>query len=371
MKQPALWSLEERNLYKLVTEVESGGTITDRYETRFGIRTSSSTRRRASSSTANRSKLKGTCNHQDHAGMGTALPDAVQYFRVRKLQEMGCNAFRTSHNPPTPELLDACDELGMLVLDETRMLSSNPDGLVQFENMIRRDRNHPSVFIWSMGNEESISPTETGLRLLTSMKRVANEAGRFPADYASRRRPLETTWAKAGSPSATSWVTTTPTRRLRLTTRANPTVPVLGTEKVTAVGTRGVYETDRAKGYVSSYDPYTTTGRASAEGWWRFCQRAAVDFRRVRLDRFRLSRRAVAVRVAEHQLAVRHHRHLRVPEGHASTTTSRGGLVSRCCTCSRTGTGPASKARTSRFGSTPTWTGWSCSTTARAWAPRT
>ena len=62
-------------------------------------------------------------------GVGVALPDAVQYFRVRKLQEMGCNAIRTSHNPPTPELLDACDELGMLVLDETRMLSSNPEAL--------------------------------------------------------------------------------------------------------------------------------------------------------------------------------------------------------------------------------------------------
>ncbi len=67
---------------------------------------------------------------------------------------MGCNAYRTSHNPPTPELLDACDEFGMLVMDETRMLSSNPEGLAQFENLVRRDRNHPSVFLWSMGNEE-------------------------------------------------------------------------------------------------------------------------------------------------------------------------------------------------------------------------
>ena len=74
-------------------------------------------------------KLKGTCNHQDHAGVGAALPDAVQYYRVRKLQEMGCNSLRTSHNPPTPELLDACDELGMLVFDETRMMSSNPEGM--------------------------------------------------------------------------------------------------------------------------------------------------------------------------------------------------------------------------------------------------
>ena len=90
----------------------------------------------------------------------------------RKLQEMGCNAFRTSHNPPTPELLDACDELGMLVLDETRMMSSNPEGLGQFENVVRRDRNHPSVFMWSMGNEEGVATTETGLQILTAMKAV-------------------------------------------------------------------------------------------------------------------------------------------------------------------------------------------------------
>ena len=86
--------------------------------------------------------------------MGAALPDAVQYYRIRKLKEMGCNAIRTSHNPPTPELLDACDELGMLVFDETRMMSSNPEGLSQFEDLVRRDRNHPSVFMWSIGNEE-------------------------------------------------------------------------------------------------------------------------------------------------------------------------------------------------------------------------
>ena len=164
VQQPALWSLEQRNLYKLVTEVESGGTVTDRYETRFGIRDLKFDPDQGFLLNGKPVKVKGTCNHQDHAGVGVALPDAVQYFRVRKLQEMGCNAIRTSHNPPTPELLDACDELGMLVLDETRMLSSNPEGIAQFENVVRRDRNHPSVFIWSMGNEESISITETGLQ---------------------------------------------------------------------------------------------------------------------------------------------------------------------------------------------------------------
>ena len=82
---------------------------------------------------------------------------------------------RTSHNPPTPELLDACDELGMLVFDETRMMSSNPEGLSQFDDLVRRDRNHPSVFMWSMGNEEGQANTEKGVRILTAMKAVATK----------------------------------------------------------------------------------------------------------------------------------------------------------------------------------------------------
>jgi len=147
---PALWSLEVRDLYKLVTEVEAGGEVVDRYETPFGIRTARFDPEKGFFLKGKSVKLKGTCNHQDHAGVGAALPDAVQYYRVRKLQEMGCNSLRTSHNPPTPELLDACDELGMLVFDETRMMSSNPEGLSQFGNLVRRDRNHPSVFMWSM-----------------------------------------------------------------------------------------------------------------------------------------------------------------------------------------------------------------------------
>ena len=198
-----------------------------------------------------------------------ALPDAVQYFRVRKLQEMGCNAIRTSHNPPTPELLNACDELGMLVLDETRMLSSNPEGIAQFENVVRRDRNHPSVFIWSMGNEESISITETGRKILTSMKQAAlkHDTSR-PISIAPP--PAGDYMGKGGlvvcdvmgynyaDPEAEAWH------------KNNPGIAILGTENVSAVGTRGAYVTDPAKGTVGSYDPYTTTGRASAEGWWRF-----------------------------------------------------------------------------------------------------
>jgi beta-galactosidase len=267
VKKPALWSLEQRNLYKLVTEVEAGGAVVDRYETRFGIRTIRFDAERGLLLNGNAVKLRGTCNHQDHAGLGVALPDAMQRYRIRKLQEMGSNAYRTSHNPPTPELLDACDELGMLVFDETRMMSSNPEGLSQFEHLVRRDRNHPCVFMWSMGNEEATANTPAGVRILSAMKRLAERHdGSRPLSLA----PIfaigvgglavgDVMGYNYMDPGADAYH------------NANPGKPVMGTEQVSAVGTRGIYVTDPTKGYVGSYDPYTTTGRASAEGWWRFC----------------------------------------------------------------------------------------------------
>ena len=267
VKRPLRWSLEERNLYKLVTEVSAQGQIVDRYETPFGIRTVEFDAQKGFFLNGKSVKLKGTCNHQDHAGLGAALPDAVQYYRVRKLQEMGCNAIRTSHNPPTPELLNACDELGMLVFDETRMMSSNPEGLAQFGDLVRRDRNHPSVFMWSMGNEEAQANTETGLHILTAMKAVATAYdGSRPVSIAPIRAigvgglvECDVMGYNYMDPAAEAYH------------KAHPEKPVIGTETVSAVGTRGIYVTDFEKGYVGSYDPYTTTGRASAEGWWSFC----------------------------------------------------------------------------------------------------
>jgi beta-galactosidase len=267
VKQPALWSLEERNLYRLVTEIETGGTVVDRYETRFGIRTIAFDAQKGFFLNGKSVKLKGTCNHQDHAGIGAALPDAVQYYRIRKLQEMGCNSIRTSHNPPTPELLDACDELGMLVFDETRMMSSNPEGLNQFADLICRDRNRPSVFMWSMGNEEGQANTERGVLILGAMKELATKLdGSRPVSIAPTGAigtgglaVCDVMGYNYMDPQALAYH------------KAHPDKPVMGTETVSAVGTRGIYVTDPAKGYVGSYDPYTTTGRASAEGWWSFC----------------------------------------------------------------------------------------------------
>ncbi|MGB6721597.1 MAG: beta-galactosidase GalA [Terracidiphilus sp.] len=267
VERPLLWSLEERNLYTLVTEIRAGGQVVDRYETPFGIRTLKLDPAQGLFLNGGHVKVKGTCNHQDHAGLGAALPDAVQYYRIRKLKEMGCNAIRTSHNPPTTELLDACDKLGMLVFDETRMMSSNPEGLSQFRDLVRRDRNRPSVFMWSMGNEERQANGERGVLILTAMKEVATkEDGSRPVSIAPTGgigtgglAVCDVIGYNYMDPQAKAYH------------EAHPDRPVIGTETVSAVATRGIYVTDPAKGYVGSYDPYTTTGRASAVGWWSFC----------------------------------------------------------------------------------------------------
>ncbi|HUO56937.1 MAG TPA: glycoside hydrolase family 2 TIM barrel-domain containing protein, partial [bacterium] len=151
---PRLWYLEGPTLYKLVTTLVSGGEVVDRVETSFGIRTVRFDPNQGFFLNGRRVELKGTCNHQDHAGVGAAMPDALQDFRIKTLKSMGCNAYRCSHNPPTPELLDACDRLGMLVLVETRLMGTAPELLDRYKRMVMLDRNHPCVFAWSLGNEE-------------------------------------------------------------------------------------------------------------------------------------------------------------------------------------------------------------------------
>lgn len=152
--QPKLWSLEEPNLYQLVVTVVADGKVVDTASTPFGIRTVVFDPDKGFLLNGKPVKIKGVCDHQQHAGVGVAMPDALWDWRIRKMKEMGANAIRMSHNPPAPEFLDACDRLGMLVMDEQRLFSSGQEGLRQLESMVRRDRNHPSIIIWSAGNEE-------------------------------------------------------------------------------------------------------------------------------------------------------------------------------------------------------------------------
>src|SRR6185369_16753999 len=98
------------------------------------------------------------------------MPDSLLEWRIQKLKEMGSNAYRCSHNPPAAELLDACDRLGMLVMDENRRLGDSPEIMGQVESMVLRDRNHPSIILWSLCNEEGLQGTPAGAKMGSAMK---------------------------------------------------------------------------------------------------------------------------------------------------------------------------------------------------------
>jgi beta-galactosidase len=264
--RPLLWSIEEPNLYRLVTTLESEGTVVDRYETPFGIRTIRFDPGKGLFLNGKPVKIKGTCNHQDHAGVGAALPDRLQYYRIAKLKEMGANGYRTSHNPPTPELLDACDRLGMLVLDETRMFSSDPEGLSQLSRMIRRDRNHPSVVFWSTGNEEPEQGSDRGARICATMKRLVRRL--------DPTRPItqamNNDWGR-GISAVVDVQGFNYKHALEIDRFHSefPEKPTTGTEVGSTVSTRGIYINDKDEGYVSAYDVNYPEWATTAEEWWQ------------------------------------------------------------------------------------------------------
>jgi len=170
LANPALWSPETPNLYSAVVTVESNGTIRDAEPITFGIRDIKWDADKGFFLNGKSVKIKGTCNHQDHAGVGAALPDRLQYYRLAVLKDMGGNAVRTSHNMPTPEWVEACDRMGMMMMCETRLMSSNPEGMAQLELMVKRYRNSPSIILWSMGNEEwTMMPQPQGVRVIDDM----------------------------------------------------------------------------------------------------------------------------------------------------------------------------------------------------------
>ena len=275
VNHPLLWSIEAPHLYSLITTVESDGAITDSEETTFGIRTIRFDADKGFFLNEQPVKMKGTCNHQDHAGVGAALPDRLQYYRIERLKEMGSNAYRTSHNPPTPELLDACDRLGMLVLDETRMMSSTPEGLSQLERMIRRDRNHPSVVLWSLGNEEREQGTERGARIVTTMKRLAHKLdpsrmvtvamnGSWGKGVSSIVDVQGFNYGNAGGGGGAAAGKNIDDFHAKF-----PRQPSVGTETASSYFTRGIYANDKVKGYVSAYDVNFPGYANGTEGWWK------------------------------------------------------------------------------------------------------
>ena len=263
---PKLWSPENPALYKLVTTVSSGGKVVDRVETAFGIRTVGFDADRGFLLNGEPYTLKGTSNHQDHSGVGSALPDALQDFRIARLKDMGCNAYRSSHNPPTPELLDACDRLGMIVMDENRVLGSDSQHLSMLEGQVRRDRNHPSVGLWSLGNEEfDVQGTQEGKRVVTTMQELVKRMdptrpvtcnAAVGNEYPGINEAIEVRgWSYHVGKDMDAYH------------REHPLQPNVGSEQGSTVSTRGIYANDPVRGYVSAYDDNAPEWAQTAETW--------------------------------------------------------------------------------------------------------
>jgi beta-galactosidase len=267
---PKLWSIETPYLYKLVTTIRAGGTVVDRYETPFGIRTIRFDPNLGFFLNGKHVELKGVNNHQDHAGVGAAIPDALQHFRIARLKTFGCNAYRCSHNPPTPELLDACDKLGMVVVDESRLMGTSEDQLDHLKRLILRDRNHPSIILWSVGNEEwNIEGNEKGARIASTMQAVAKHLD---------PTRLSTTAISGGWGGGISTVINVMgynyiTGKSTDNQHAQfPNQPGIGTEETTTQGTRGVYFDDRPNAHMAPLEHGDSGGNCEI-GWKHYAAR--------------------------------------------------------------------------------------------------
>lgn len=235
-----LWSPASPYLYTMVAEVMRDGKVVDVKETKFGIRDVVFDKDRGLILNGQPLKIKGVNMHQDHAGVGSAIPDGLQVYRIRLLKAMGCNAYRSSHNPMSPAMLDVCDSLGIMVIDENRLSGISEYELSSMKRMIERDRNHPSVILWSAGNEEwGIEWDERGERIAATMR-----------DYCHIIDPTrEMTFATSSGPTVEvpvdvagyNYIMQNPVEEHRM---KYPERKCYGSEETTGCGTRGIYFDD-------------------------------------------------------------------------------------------------------------------------------
>ena len=240
LTNPHLWSTADPYLYQVETTISVRGTVTDVYTTTTGVRDIQFDADRGFLLNGQPLKLKGVNMHQDHAGVGAAIPDALQAWRIKQLKTFGCNAYRASHNPMTPALLDICDREGILVIDENRLMGINDEHLRLLERMIKRDRNHPSIILWSDGNEEwGLENNIQGTRLAEAMR-----------EYTRLYDPTRpSTVANAGGTELIKGLDVVGFNYIVQNDvdnrkKNNPSWRIVGTEETSGCGTRGWYFRD-------------------------------------------------------------------------------------------------------------------------------
>jgi beta-galactosidase len=260
IQKPSLWSLQTPRLYQLHTLILQDGKLVDSTTTKFGIRTIRFDPDKGFFLNGEHVEIQGVANHQDLPGVGIAVPDSLQAWRVAQLKKLGCNGWRTAHNPPNEAVLDACDRLGMLVMDENRHLGDayghhSPPGttatdLSDLSAMIQRDRNHPSVIMWSLCNEEGLRPKPEGARLFAAMTRRVHQYDTIrPITCA-----INGSWIAKGITDEDIIGVNYHFREYDAFHKANPRVPLFGSETANEKTTRGEYVDDPAKGMRSGYN---------------------------------------------------------------------------------------------------------------------
>ncbi len=252
VSSPRLWSVDNPYLYTLRTCLYKGDygieNLLDEYDVRIGIRSADFDPRQGFLLNGYRVELKGCDLHLDHAGVGTGVPDELWRYKLLQLKKYGFNAIRSAHNPASPAMLDLCDELGFLVIDENRMMGTGREHFDLVERMIRRDVNHPSVILWSIGNEEWA--VEYG-------PKGRDIAGRMTDFIHSIDSTRPVTYGNCGGRDTLpgvdvfgyNYIVQNPIEDFR--TRY-PDHAAIGTEETTGSGTRGVYVTDADKGRMVS-----------------------------------------------------------------------------------------------------------------------
>ncbi len=267
LPNPELWSPETPNLYSAVVTLETRGKPRDAERITFGIRDIKWDADKGFFLNGKSVKIKGTCNHQDHAGVGAALPDRVQAYRIAILKEMGGNAVRTSHNMPTPEWVEACDRLGMMMMCETRLMSSTPEGMAQLEQMVKRYRNSPSIILWSMGNEEWVlQGNQQGPRIVADMVRRTHELDPTRMCTSAVNSSFDSHFPDGLDVMGFNYNLKDPD----VFHKAHPQKPSVGSETASTVATRGIYSTDKLRNWLSAYDMNFPPWAETAEEWWKF-----------------------------------------------------------------------------------------------------
>jgi beta-galactosidase len=265
VNNPILWQLENPYLYRVVVQLKKDNEIIDEVTEKFGIR-NLVIKPDGVYLNDQHIKIKGTNNHQDHAGVGVAQHDYLHYYRISLLKNMGANAYRSSHHIPTKELLDACDSLGMLVMSEQRLLNSGLEYMQQFEKLVKRDRSRTCVFMWSIGNEEGwIQTTDIGKRIaLTFIQKLKQldptRTCTYAADVANVYKGVNEVIPVRGFNYREYAV--------EAYHKEHPLQPIIGTEMGSTVTTRGEWYKNDVKAYLPDQDITFPWWASTAEKWW-------------------------------------------------------------------------------------------------------